>query len=96
MISKFRGKYGFLSSMYHSPLVYEDIEYPTAEHGYQAAKTLDQKEKRRIANLPSPVEAKKAGRKALHRSDWEEVKLQVMYDIVRAKFTSNLAESPRL
>lgn len=44
-------------------------------------------------NLPdlayNPSEAKAAGRKIDLRSDWEEVKSQIMYEIVQAKFNQN-------
>ena len=37
----------------------------------------------------SPSDAKKAGRNLKLRSDWEEIKDRVMYDVCRAKFTMN-------
>ncbi|MGH7133744.1 MAG: NADAR family protein, partial [Phycisphaerales bacterium] len=60
---------------------------PTVEHAYQAAKTLDPAERRRIAALPTPAEAKAAGRKLQMRADWEAVKFTVMETCVREKFT---------
>jgi predicted NAD-dependent protein-ADP-ribosyltransferase YbiA (DUF1768 family) len=35
---------------------------------------------------PTPGEAKKRGRSVPLRSDWEEIKNQVMYEIVKEKF----------
>ena len=36
-----------------------------------------------------PVQSKKAGRRVRLRPDWEEVKVGIMEQIVRAKFTQN-------
>ncbi len=79
MIGPFRGAYFFLSNFYPT-------EFGTVEHQYQAAKTLDKGWKERILNAPTPGMAKRLGRKAPVRPDWEEVKLQVMEDLVTMKF----------
>ncbi len=42
-----------------------------------------------IAQAPSPSKAKRLGRGVSLRPNWENIKLQVMKDIVRAKFTQN-------
>ena len=78
MIDCFDGKYFFLSNFSNSKFCYEGIAYPTVEHYFQAQKTLDIKERERIAKLPTPGEAKRAGRRVKLRSDWEEVKDNVM------------------
>lgn len=49
MITEFDGKYAFLSNFYHAPFTYDGIEYPTNEHFFQAMKTLDQEERKKIA-----------------------------------------------
>lgn len=63
-----------------------DFSYPTVEHAFQAAKSLDIKERKHIANIGSPGAAKKAGRNVKLRPDWEEIKLAVMYICLCAKF----------
>lgn len=63
-----------------------DTDYPTIEHAFQAAKTLNIKERIRISKLGSPSAAKKAGRNVKLRPDWEEIKLAVMYICLCAKF----------
>ena len=78
MINRFEGKYFFLSNFSNSEFCYERIIYPTVEHYFQAQKTLDIKERKRIAKLPTPGEAKYAGRRVELRKDWEEVKDNVM------------------
>src|SRR2546429_9844883 len=87
-IAQFQGEYRFLSNFYPAVVVFEGITYPSVEHAYQSAKTLDMNERRRIAAITDPGEAKRAGR-ALHpqRADWEQVKFDVMETCVRYKFT---------
>lgn len=86
VVSSFTGSHRFLSSFFPAQVHYEDITYPTAEHAYQAAKTLDHGLRLRIAALPTPGEAKRAGRALVLRADWEAVKFGVMLDIQRLKF----------
>lgn len=86
MIDKFDGKYEFLSNFYNSEIFYEGITYPTVEHAFQAAKTLNQDERIAISKLDTPGKAKRAGRKCNLRKDWEEIKNDVMYQCVKAKF----------
>ncbi len=40
-ITSFRGAYSFLSNFYWASVYYEGIMYPTSEHAFQAAKTLE-------------------------------------------------------
>lgn len=86
-IAEFQGDYRFLSNFWPAEVVFEGITYPTVEHAYQAAKTLDVAERRRIAAMPAPADAKRAGRALPLRPDWERVKFEVMEICVRYKFT---------
>lgn len=87
MIKSFRGNYSFLSNFYETPVTYEGITYRNSEAAYQAAKTLKNKEKFKDM---SGSEAKRAGRVVIIRNDWDEIKLEKMYEICLAKFTQNL------
>lgn len=78
MIKFFEGKYAFLSNFYESPFEYEGVVYPTNEHFFQAMKTLDLEERKKIAAAKTPRKAKRLGRKVSLRPDWEEVKVGVM------------------
>ncbi len=60
-ISLFRGAHFFLSNFFLHPIDYEDMRYPSTEHAFQAAKSLDIETRRSIAILKTPGEAKKAG-----------------------------------
>ena len=67
----------------------DHVRYSSVEHAYQAAKTLDL-EARKAFTLNTPAaEAKRHGRKLKLRADWEDVKLDVMRECVRSKFTRN-------
>jgi ribA/ribD-fused uncharacterized protein len=88
-ITSFSGDHAFLSNFYPADTPYEGMVYPSSEHAFQAAKTLDREERQRLAALSTPAKAKRAGRRVDLRPDWEQVKIAIMKDIVRAKFQHN-------
>lgn len=88
-IVSFAGSYRFLSNFFPAPVMFEDHEYPTVEHAFQAAKTTSEKERRAIRSQSTPGRAKAHGRKVELREDWERVKLDIMYQLVRFKFETN-------
>lgn len=85
-ITSFRGEFAFLSNFSPCKVIFDGKEYQTTEAAYQAAKTFDEKEREQIRLAKTPGETKKLGKKVKLRSDWEEVKLQVMEDLLRQKF----------
>jgi ribA/ribD-fused uncharacterized protein len=94
VIESFAGEYRFLSNFYPSPIRVGKTLYPTVEHAFQAAKTLNPAEKQEIAEARSPARAKALGRKVKLRKDWESVKVGVMKELVELKFCihADLAE----
>lgn len=90
MINQFEGGYEFLSNFYEVPFRWRGNEYPTVEHAFQAAKTLDPVKRQEIATARTPGVAKRLGRAVHLRPDWEEVKEQIMYECVSAKFHQNI------
>lgn len=95
-IGEFQGEYRFLSNFWPAACEFEGVRYPSSEHAYQAAKSLDPAERSRIAALLTPSEAKKAGRALALRPDWETVKFDVMRACVRSKFALNPDLAQRL
>lgn len=86
-VSEFQGEYRFLSNFWRVSIDYEGITYPSTEHAYQAAKTLDRVSKFKVRNQKTPGEAKRLGKVVAIRPDWEEVKLDVMLELLRLKFS---------
>ncbi|MDE2095792.1 MAG: NADAR family protein [Patescibacteria group bacterium] len=84
-ISQFRGEYRFLSNFHPSRVMYGGLVYPTVENAYQAAKCVDRDAQAHFQNI-GPAAAKAAGNKVNLRPDWEDVKLQIMEDLLRKKF----------
>lgn len=85
-ITQFRDQYRFLSNFYMVAVEYEGIRYPSVEHAYQAAKTLDGHERRWVATLATPGVAKRVGRTLSLRADWETIKIDVMRTLLAEKF----------
>lgn len=87
MIMSFNGEYDFLSNFYPVSITYEGMVFPSLEHAYQAAKTLDMDERRKIQQQARPGQAKRLGKRVKLRIDWDERKLRVMFDLVMQKFS---------
>ena len=88
-IDKFIGDYAFLSNFATTAFRYEGILYTSVEAAFQAAKTDDRELKRRLAQY-SPAEAKRYGRKIKLKSNWNTVRVPIMKDLLRLKFSSDL------
>lgn len=95
MIGEFKGNYFFLSNFYESPVTYGGILYSNNEAAFQAQKTITKEERREFARL-NPSQAKSKGRKVRLRTDWEQVKDTIMYEICLAKFSTNKDLKERL
>lgn len=87
-IDSFRGDYGFLSNFHACRVEYQGIWYQNAEAAFQAQKCINEEDKLGFCGLPA-ARAKRRGRQVLLRPDWETVKVGLMEEIVRAKFTQN-------
>lgn len=81
-IIAFKGDYAWLSNFHFSPV----YNYKSVEHAYQASKTLDMDYRLRIALADTAGEAKRLGKYAPLRAGWNEMKLDMMYELVREKF----------
>lgn len=85
-INCFDGEYAFLSNFFPCVIKFDNNNYPTVEHAFQAAKTNDKKEQFKVWQADTPGEAKRIGRKVTLREDWEEVKRDFMRDFIHQKF----------
>lgn len=88
VIDSFNGRYRFLSNFHPVKVIYDNIEYSSVEHAYQAAKTLNPSMRRKIRETEAPKKAKELGRKAELRSDWERIKLSIMEELLKQKFSN--------
>lgn len=85
------GEYGYLATYSNYGFFKDGVFWKTSEHYYQAQKFMDSDTKIRIQNAETPKIASIIGRdrKLNLRSDWEEVKQDVMFDAVYYKFKQN-------
>lgn len=88
-IGTFSGKYRFLSNFYPCEIMLDGLKYSSVEAAYQASKTDDAASRRKIREEEKPAGAKKLGQNVKLRPGWEEMKLQVMEDLVWQKFTEH-------
>lgn len=85
-ITSFSGEYTFLSNFYPCAVLFEGETYPSVEHAFQAAKTMDPKKREIIRQAPTPGKAKRMGRRVELRLDWEKNKIDIMHSLLRQKF----------
>ena len=77
-----------LSNYYECEVFYDGRLYSSSEAAYQSMKTTDTVIRDKFIGL-TPDESKQLGRSLIIRPDWNDVKIQLMYDIIYAKFTQN-------
>lgn len=84
-VKGFFGKYRYLSNFHLAPVYFEGTLYPSTEHAYQAAKSVDLNI--RLDFIPLTCSgAKNKGQIIEIRSDWERVKYDIMFAVVFDKF----------
>ena len=88
VIDHFRGEFDWLSNFFKCQVEFEGMNFSNVEAAFQAAKCLDMKERERFFGL-SGGQAKRLGRRVELRSDWEEVKIDIMRQVLKSKFTQN-------
>ena len=88
---KVHDDYGFMSNFAPYPISDGSKIWPTSEHYFQAQKFLIPEIQEKIRQIASPMDAALEGRNRQNplRSDWEEVKDEVMHQALRMKFSQN-------
>lgn len=89
-IERFIGDFAFLSNFHPSTISHRGKLWATVEAAYQAMKTVDPEQQETIRKAKSAAIAKKLGRTVTIRPDWENVKVEVMRELVREKFKNPL------
>ena len=93
IINAFRKEYFFLSNFYKCNVTYNGITFNSSEAAFQAQKCPAREAE--FSKLDAS-DAKAMGRHVTLRRDWESVKDNAMYEIVKAKFTQNETLKERL
>lgn len=85
-IDQFRGDHFFLSNFYPCPITLDGVTYRSVEHAYQAAKTHNPGFRSMIRDAIKPSYAKRLGGAAPLRDGWNDIRLDVMRELVWQKF----------
>jgi len=83
-IEEFQGEFRWLSNFWPACVELDGVTFPSIENAYQAAKTSA--ENREDFVWCTAGQSKRDGRKVPMRPEWEQVKLQVMSDLIKQKF----------
>lgn len=86
-IVEFKGRNRFLSNFYLHPIIYEGVLYQSLEHAYQAAKTINPIQRAHVLAAKNCATAKKLGKIITLRQGWNDMKLGVMEELLRQKFS---------
>ncbi|NYZ66533.1 GTP cyclohydrolase II [Endozoicomonas sp. SM1973] len=83
--------YGFLSNFAEYPIIVDGVEWHTSEHFYQASKFMARDITSQIYHAATPTEAFQLSREYDRqvRSDWEQIKDNVMLRALRCKFSQH-------
>jgi ribA/ribD-fused uncharacterized protein len=86
-IVEFRHQYNWLSNFFASPIESAcGLTFPTAEHCYQAQKSLNPEIHLLMSKLCFPSHAKKFGQTIRIRPGWMDCRVAVMRNVIEAKF----------
>lgn len=87
MIHELTGPYRCFSNFWSCFIYFDGDWYPSVENAYQAAKMKNKSDRQRFLHIKAS-DAKKLGRTLPMRDDWNDIRLQVMYELVKQKFAS--------
>lgn len=84
--------YGVFSNLFRRAIIFEGIEFPTAEHAYQAGKARKEVVRNWILSAPTPSLVAMAAH-GLYTWDivpnWSKMKFERMRSVLRAKYTQH-------
>ena len=87
-IKGFFDDYSWLSNFHPCSVMFKGLVFKSSEAAYQAAKSLDPADWLRFSQMTAS-ESKREGKVVKIREDWNDVKYNIMYDIVLDKFLRN-------
>jgi len=95
MIKGFQGEYRFLSNFFGCLVEYGGRRFLNSEAAYQSAKCENDQDIAQFETMTA-LDAKKQGAQVGIKENWDDIKDQVMYNIVLAKFNQNKGLRERL
>ena len=87
VIDNFDGEFGFLSNFAEADITVGKRVYKTIEHAFQALKTVNENDREKIHQSPTPGKAKRLGRKVTMRPNWDNLKTGFMLKLLKQKFS---------
>lgn len=87
-IKEFKGDYSFLDMSYIAPFRYKNIMFKCAEAAYQAARVSDAALMPMFSDMGGS-EARCVGMYMTERKDWDEIKRDILFEIIQEKFNQN-------
>ena len=87
-IERFDGDFDWLSNFFPCKVEFEGLTFDNSEAAFQAAKCLNPIEKTKFVGLAAG-KSKRLGKKVELRPDWNDVKIDVMRQVLKAKFGQN-------
>lgn len=85
------GPYICFSNFYPAKFVYDGITWACSEQAFMYYKSTDKDYQKKVLATTDPYKVKKLGREADLVSNWDEIKYNIMYEVVLAKFSANEA-----
>jgi len=85
-ITAFTGLHRWLSNFAACSVTFDGKVYTTVEHAYQAAKSLNPEYREAVRHARTAGGAKRLGRLAPMRHDWEDIKEDVMIHLTHQKY----------
>ena len=89
-INSFKGEYDFLSNRFPCNILWEGLQYRSAEAAFQASKCKNEKERIVFAGC-STDKAVLKGKDLFPYPGWKEAQISIMESILQAKFEQNPA-----
>jgi ribA/ribD-fused uncharacterized protein len=88
MITHFKDEYSWLSNFEKVQIEYEGRVYPSVEHAYIAAKSEDEGWRELCTSTKYRAgDLKQISKEIELRDGWDDMKVYVMYDLLKKKFT---------
>jgi len=96
-INIFSGEHSYLSNFFKIDIIFNGLTYSSVEHAFIAHKSTDPKWQKFCAITKlTPGQLKRKGREIQLRSDWEEIKISIMEQLLRIKFSANPSITKKL